>query len=446
MKILLNKSLIQKNDIIVVAVSGGIDSMVLLDQLNQIKTSMKLQLIVAHVNHAKRSASIEEYEFVKNTALKYHNDFEGTTLEKLPKSNFHTVSRSKRYEFFKQVCEKYHANKLALAHHLDDQTETVLMRIIRGTSFKGYGGIHESTKIDNIEVIRPLLNVSRNDIVKYQETNHLEYRHDSSNDLDDYTRNRFRHHVIPTIEKENKEYRSKFMQFTNYMQEANSLVEQMSASFMNDHVSSNNGTIIFNVGIFNTQNRIVKRDILKKSYDLLTNNSCEISFKQMNQLLSILESEKPNASMTLSNDWVAIRSYDTLTFAKQSKFYESLESIEMNQEGIYPFKDDIFTVSKTKPNINSGICLELWYNNLDFIFPITVRNRRDGDKIMTESGTKKLKDLFMDLKIPKALRDDVPVVIDSLGNILWIPGYRVSSDAKIGDQVLYIAYKRGKSC
>jgi tRNA(Ile)-lysidine synthase len=320
------------------------------------------------------------------------------------------------------------------------------MRIIRGTSFKGYGGIHESTKIDNIEVIRPLLNVSRNDIVKYQETNHLEYRHDSSNDLDDYTRNRFRHHVIPTIEKENKEYRSKFMQFTNYMQEANSLVEQMSASFMNDHVSSNNGTIIFNVGIFNTQNRIVKRDILKKSYDLLTNNSCEISFKQMNQLLSILESEKPNASMTLSNDWVAIRSYDTLTFAKQSKFYESLESIEMNQEGIYPFKDDIFTVSKTKPNINSGICLELWYNNLDFIFPITVRNRRDGDKIMTESGTKKLKDLFMDLKIPKALRDDVPVVIDSLGNILWIPGYRVSSDAKIGDQVLYIAYKRGKSC
>ena len=443
MTILLNKNLIQKNDIIVVAVSGGIDSMVLLDQLNRLKTSMKLKLIVAHVNHAKRSASVEEYEFVKNTAHKYQNEFEGTTLEKLPKANFHTVARSKRYEFFKQVCEKYHANKLALAHHLDDQTETVLMRIIRGTSFKGYGGIHESTTMDNIEIIRPLLNVSRNDIEKYLKANHLDYRHDSSNDLDDYTRNRFRHHVIPSIEKENKEYRSKFMQFTNYMQEANALVEQMSTSFMTDNVQTIDGAITFNIPLFNTQNRIVKRDILKRSYDLLTNNSSEISFKQMNQLLSIIESDKPNASVMLSNDWVAIRSYVTFSLEKQSINLNPLESIEMNQEGIYHFKGDIFTLSKTKPNINSGICLELWYNNLDFIFPITVRNRLDGDKIITESGTKKLKDLLMDLKIPKALRDHIPLVIDALGNILWIPGFRVSSVAKKGDQVIYIACKRG---
>lgn len=440
---LLNKNLIQKNDVIVVAVSGGIDSMVLLDQLNHLKTSMKLKLIVAHVNHGKRSASLEEYEFVKNTALKYNNDFEGITLEQLPKANFHTVARSKRYDFFKQVCEKYNAHKLALAHHLDDQAETVLMRMIRGTSFKGYGGIHESTKIDDLEIIRPLLNVSRSDIEKYQIKNQIEYRHDSSNDLDDYTRNRFRHHVLPTIEKENKEYRSKFMQFTNYMQEANALVEQMSSSFMTNHVQTTNGSVVFNIGLFNTQNRIVKRDILKKSFDLLTNNSCEISFKQMNQLLSILESDKPNASMTLSNEWVALRSYDTFTFCKQTVNVSHPLSIEIHQEGIYPFKDGIFTVSKTKPNINSGICLELWYNNLDFIFPITVRNRIDGDKIITESGTKKLKDLFIDLKIPKAFRDDVPVVTDALGNILWIPKYRVSSNAKNGDKTLYIAYKRG---
>ena len=446
MKILLNKKLINKDDIIVVAVSGGIDSMVLLDQLNQLKTSMKLTLIVAHVNHGKRNASAEEYEFVKNTALKYQNEFEGTTLEKLPKSNFHTVARSIRYHFFKQVCEKYHANKLALAHHLDDQTETVLMRIIRGTSFKGYGGIHESTMMDNIEIIRPLLNVSKDDIEQYQAINKIDYRHDSSNDLDDYTRNRFRHHVIPSIEKENKDYRQKFVQFTNYIQEANQLVEQMSQSFMNTSVKELEGVIRFSVVDFNTQNRIVKRDILKKSFDLLTQNSCELSFKQMNQLLSILESEKPNALMTISNDWVALRSYDTFTFSKQIELPTHIESIEINQEGIYQFKDSLFVVSKTKPNINSGKVLELWYNNLDFIFPMRVRNRIDGDKIMTESGTKKLKDIFIDLKIPKNDRDTLPLVIDTLGNILWIPGIRVSNVAKNGDKVIYIAYKRGPIC
>jgi len=446
MKIILNKALIAKNDVIVVAVSGGIDSMVLLNQLNHLKSSMKLKIIVAHVNHGKRLASNEEYEFVKQTALRYQNDFEGTTFEKLPKSNFHNIARSKRYEFFLSVCDKYQANKLALAHHLDDQAETVMMRLVRGTSFKGYAGMHESVEMDHIHIIRPLLNVSKEEIEKYQQTNQIEYRHDASNDLDDYTRNRFRHHVLPTLEKENKEYRSKFMQFTNYMQEANAFVEQMSDAFMASNIQKTNEIIAFSVAKFNTQNRIVKRDILKKSFDLLTQNTNELSYKQMNQLLTILESDKPNANMTISNTYIAVKSYDTFQFSRQTPKENQLETLQITSEGIWQFKDDIFTISRVKPNIISGICLELWYNNLDFIFPITVRNRTDGDKIMTASGTKKLKDLFIDLKLPMNERNSLPILLDASGNILWIPGIKFANITKNGDKVIYIAYRRGSIC
>ncbi len=446
MKIILNKALISKNDVIVVAVSGGIDSMVLLDQLNHLKTSMKLKIIVAHVNHGKRIASNDEYEFVKQSALRYQNEFEGTTFEKLPKSNFHTIARSKRYEFFRSVCEKYQANKLALAHHLDDQVETVMMRLVRGTSFKGYAGIHESVEMDHIQIIRPLLNISKETIESYQQVNHIDYRHDSSNDLDDYTRNRFRHHVLPTLEKENKEYRSKFMQFTNYMQEANTFVEQMSDAFITSSLKKGTDMISFSVGEFNTKPRIVKRDILKKSFDLLTQNTSELSYKQMNQLLIILESEKPNAKMKLLNTYIAIKSYDTFQFLKQTPKENGSEILQIPCEGVWQFRDGIFTISKAKPNINSGICLDLWYNNLDFIFPITVRNRMDGDKIITASGSKKLKDLFIDLKLPMNERNSLPVVLDASGNILWVPSIKIANITKNGDKVIYIAYRRGTSC
>ncbi len=446
MKIILNKKLISKNDVIVIAVSGGIDSMVLLHQLYLLKDSMNLTLIVAHINHGVREASDEEYEFVRKTTEKYQVIFEGTKLTDLPKTNFHDYARTRRYEFFHHICEKYHANKLALAHHLDDQAETILMRLVRGTSFKGYGGIYDSVKDKQIEIIRPLLEVSKETIKNYQEKYQIEYRHDASNDLDAYTRNRYRHHILPTIEKENKQYRSKFIQFTNYMHEANKLVEQMSDTFIRNHLIQRENTVLFPVSDFNQENRIVKRDILKKSYDILTKNTNEISYKQMNQLLDIIESEKPNAEMEISSEWIAVKSYDTFQMTKQTPLVPFLTEITINGEGEWNFGHDIFIVSSTKQNIISGICLELWYNNLDFIFPLTVRTRLEGDKIKTASGTKKIKDLFIDKKIPLNERNMIPIVTDVSNQIIWIPGVRIADHTKNGDKVIYITYKRGSSC
>jgi tRNA(Ile)-lysidine synthetase-like protein len=166
----------------------------------------------------------------------------------------------------------------------------------------------------------------------------------------------------------------------------------------------------------------------------------------MNQLLDILESDKPNAEMELSSGYLAQRSYDSFVMTINSPKETLSESILITHEGEWRYKDTIFTVSTNKPNIISGICLELWYNNLDLIFPLTVRNRVDGDKIITASGTKKIKDLFIDKKIPLKDRDSILIVTDANHQIIWIPEIRTASSIKNGDKVLYLTYKRGQSC
>jgi len=446
MGIIINRRLIAKNDTIIVACSGGVDSVVLLEQLNQLKDGFHLKLIVAHVNHAVRPASTEEYEFVRSLAALYGLEFEGTRLDKLPHAHFHEAARKRRYGFFLELAEKYQADKIALAHHADDQAETIAMRIARGSSFKGYGGIAESTFLKDVLIIRPMLKLSKSEIVNYQEEHFLSFRHDASNDEDEYTRNRFRHHVLPEIEKENKNYREKFGQFAEYMQEANHLIERLSDEFLQKKLHQDENHLTFSVGQFGRLDMIVRRDVLKKIYDLLTGDEDELSYKQTNQLLKIIESEKPHAKVSLSSGILASKSYDDFEFRHDLGTQEPAPVIKVDGFREVDFLKDTIIVASQKPNIINGICIELWYNNLDSILPLTIRTRVEGDKIKTSSGTKKIKDLFIDLKLPMTRRDSLPLIFGNDGTLLWIPGIKVAKSSKNGDKVLYIAYKRGTSC
>ncbi len=446
MATLINQRLLSKNDVIVVAVSGGIDSMVLLDLLCRLRTSLKLTIIVAHVNHGVREASVEEFEFVKAKAEAYHVPFEGIRLDPLPHTHFHEEARKRRYAFFLSVADKYRANKIALAHHADDQAETLLMRLTRGSSFKGYGGILESIREGDITYIRPLLNTTKKAIEAYQEEHGIGYRHDASNDADDYTRNRFRHHVMPAIEKESKPYRQKLNQFSKYMWEANDLISRLSDQFIREYTHNLDQTLQFSVAAFNHLDLIVRRDVLKKVFDTVAQDQHELSFIQSNELLKIIESPKPHASVSLADHITVSKSYDILEIKRLNEEPNALPTLVINGFGSWTFGTDGFTVTKDLPNIIDGICLELWYNNLDLIFPLSVRRRIDGDKIKIGNGTQKIKDLFIDLKVPMTKRDSLPLVVNSLGEVLWIPGIKISSSTKIGDNKLYVVYKRGSSC
>lgn len=443
MTLLINHRLIDPYDVVVVCVSGGIDSMVMLDQLNKLKKTYHLTLIVAHINHGIRKESDEEFEFVKQRAEAYGNAFEGLVIRKWPKTNFHDAARKKRYEFFLSVAKKHNASKIALAHHLDDQAETILMRLVRGTSFKGYSGIKASVSTSDCIFIRPLLKISRKTIETYQSSLNLPYRSDASNESDAYSRNRYRHHILPLVALENPNYLDKFEQFSTYIEEANDLVESLSNVFIDQHVIKRDNAITFSVEAFNHLSRIVKRDVLKRLTDRLTNDQVELSFKHMQQLLSILEGSKPHGDCVIRSPYRAERSYDTFRLYHFDSTIKTPDPITINSFGTFEFGDDTFVVCDTLPNNIHGIYLELWYNNLDLIFPLSLRLRQEGDRIRMKQGTKKVKDLFIDLKLPKSKRDRMPILVDSTDTIRWIPGVFKSPANLSGSNVLYIIYNRG---
>ncbi|MCR5307584.1 MAG: tRNA lysidine(34) synthetase TilS, partial [bacterium] len=194
------ENLIEKNETIVVGVSGGIDSMVLLNVLYD----LGYNIIIAHVNHNVRIESKDELIFVKKYAEERNIKFESTVLDKIEGTNFQDEARRLRYEFFFNVARKHNATKIATAHHLDDLLETILMRISRGSNLYGYGGIKPIINYSSFSIIRPLLCVNRQTIKEYQELKNIPYMEDNSNLKDKYTRNRYRHHIVPILVEENK--------------------------------------------------------------------------------------------------------------------------------------------------------------------------------------------------------------------------------------------------
>ena len=196
-------NLIANKDTIVVGVSGGPDSMALLDILYKLKDEYDINIVVAHVNHMIRKESEEEAIFVKKACEKYGLAFEykKINIENLAKENkksTETIGREERYAFFNEILKKYNANKIAVAHNLDDTVETTFMNLMRGSGINGLIGI----KYTNGNIIRPLLDVSRNIILEYCEDNSLNPKFDKTNFEPLYTRNKIRLELLPLIRKE----------------------------------------------------------------------------------------------------------------------------------------------------------------------------------------------------------------------------------------------------
>ncbi|MDE6142148.1 MAG: tRNA lysidine(34) synthetase TilS, partial [Bacilli bacterium] len=182
---------IPNNELVVVACSGGPDSMFLLNILHELGMSC----VVAHVNHKVRKESDEEFDFLKNYCEDLDIIFVGIELTDFSVGNFENYARNFRYDFFKKIVDKYESKYLFTAHHGDDLVETILMRLTRGSSLKGYAGFSSISQRDGYKLIRPLVYLDKETIENYNKENNIPYRIDYTNDSNDYTRNRYRHNV-----------------------------------------------------------------------------------------------------------------------------------------------------------------------------------------------------------------------------------------------------------
>ena len=285
----LKKLTLKEKDTVVVAVSGGPDSMALLHLLYQFRQTHPFTLVCAHVNHSKRKESEEEAIFVKNYCEERHILFEYLKVENWGNKNFHDEAHRRRYEFFEKVIKKYHASYLFTAHHGDDLMETILMRITRGSTMYGYRAFRPIEKRKDYTLVRPFLYQSKEDLLKYVHHYHIPYVIDESNTKDTYTRNRYRKVILPFLKKENPNVIEKFNEFSSlldeYEQYVQKQVQEKYDTIVNDHS--------IYVSEYQKQDSLIRKKILEQwLLNLYQDDIVQLTKRHIEELDYLLCSKK----------------------------------------------------------------------------------------------------------------------------------------------------------
>lgn len=417
-------SLIKDNSTVIVSCSGGPDSMALLSVVNNIKDKKNLKVICAHVNHKVRKESDYEAKMVEKYALENNDIFELYEINKYhDKVNFHEDARKIRYKFLNELKEKYNAEYLLTAHHGDDLTETILMRITRGSNIKGYIGFKEISSWEGITLIRPLIRKTKKSLIEYDNENNIPYEIDKTNFSDDYTRNRYRNNIIPLIKEENKNVHIKYLKLSEEIDRYYEYVKDRALDNYKKIINEDNS---INVDKLNKLPQLEKEVIISElivkyqMYDYLP-----ITDNLFTDMLNTLSSKKTNNIINLPNDYIFGKEYNKLVFKKITSIVETID-YTLDKDYIGEMFDIIFTNKFDKSN--NVIALD----SKEIVLPLKLRTRKDGDyiEVLNLNGKKKLNDIFIDKKVNRDLRNNYPILVDSNDTILWVPGLKKSKFAK----------------
>lgn len=416
---LLTECGIKYGDTVVAAISGGPDSMALLHMLIRLKRALDLELVCAHVNHnTGRKGQLEEQKYVEKYCKANGVIFETMTIDSYGDDNFENEARTKRYNFFENIIKRYEAKFLFTAHHGDDLMETILMRITRGASLKGYSGFSKVVDRGSYKIIRPLIELTKEDLIEYNEHYNIKYYIDKTNLEDIHTRNRYRKYIVPAFKMEDPNVNKKFLKFSKTLLEYNDYIDRQVKKKIKSIYIDN----VLNIPLFLKEEKLIQikiiNYILEQIYQddlmLITDRHSEIIYE-------VLTSNKANVKIHLPNNVQAIKSYDILTFGKikeKSKDYEMQISKIVN----LPNGKNIEVIEEARENTNFYCRL----SSSEVKLPLYVRSRKTGDKMTVKGmiGRKNVNDIFIDSKIPMEERDLWPVVVDSNENIVWLPGLK----------------------
>ncbi|WP_312251855.1 tRNA lysidine(34) synthetase TilS [Streptococcus parasuis] len=373
-----------KHKKVLVAVSGGLDSMNLFHLLYEYSKELGIELGLAHVNHGQREESVTEEKYLKQLTKDcevpfYLSRFEGIFSEE--------AARKWRYTFFAEVMEKEGYTALVTAHHADDQAETVLMRLIRGSRLRHLSAIKSIQPFASGELIRPLLSFHK---TEFEDLFHFE---DSSNTDLGYFRNRVRNNFIPQLKQENPKIDvalNHLADDTNYIYQAlRDLTKDISTT---DLVS------------FQQQTPAVQRVLVEEYLDNFPD--LQLSRSQFEQLIHILHSNK-NYYHILKNDYVLEKNYQNFRIYKIGpETYSQQKKIVIKSEGIFSYDSYIFSLNHPLKDAD-------WVIYFPTDEPILLRGRQAGDTILVNGITKKLRRWFIDNKIPQKIRQEAIIIEQS---------------------------------
>ena len=398
LKQLRQYTMVRDGDTVYCAVSGGADSMALLWGLYLLKDKLKIQLAAAHFNHGLRGAESDGDEaFVRDFCHRFEIPLTVGCGKITPgKKGLEAAARDARYAFFASL-----HGKIATAHTADDNAETLLMHLIRGTGLKGLGGIAPV----NGQILRPMLHITRQQVLEFLSEYHIAYREDSSNQTDDFLRNRVRHHVMPLLQKENPKISENLSATAQRLREDEAALSGLSQF-----------EILPDIETLRTMPQALRSRVLEAF--LIRCGAPEPNSAHIALAEALVFSEKPSAKATFPGGVVLSRRYDRL---EQIQSLPPLETIPLPKQGALDIPQLGLRII-TEP---AG-CLE----NSKTCFTVTpqgiihLRCRLEGDSIRLSGGTKSVKKLFADRKIPASQRLQVPIVADDRG-ILGIYGIGV---------------------
>ena len=410
-------NLIENNDTIVVGFSGGPDSVFLVEMLKKLQDFFKFKIYLVHINHLLRGEDADADEnfsydyakrnnleiFVKRTPIKEIAKKTGKTLEE--------VGREERYNFFSEIYNKVGANKIATAHNKDDQIETFLFRLVRGTSLQGLEGI----KLKYNNIIRPISEIYKKDILKYLNKNEIQYKIDKTNFENEFTRNSIRLDLIPFIEKRyNIKFKDKLFSLIEEIRENN----KKNFLDLDEYVDEKNRLTLEKIktlSLFERKNLLVH---------FLNKKNIKINRNKIDEINSLIKSDGTK-KIDLDLNFRIVKDYHHLYIEKKEEETVSclngILQLKIPSETYFDkYKIKVeFVENKEKTKYKNQYLLYAMNNDI-----IEIRYRKEGDRILLgENHSKKLKEVLINQKVPRDVRDRIPIFLYK-NNIFWIYGIK----------------------
>ncbi len=435
--------LLEKGDRVIVGVSAGVDSMVLLHLLNALRQDYSLSLIIAHLNHGLRpvesgiEADLVQKESVRLGLPFEYRQFNVKAIQESGGFSLQDAARRVRFQFFHDLCDKYGGGKIALGHHADDQVETILMMLMRGSGLKGLKGM---LPIREGKVIRPLLEVWREEVEWFARENSIAYLTDSSNIKQDYLRNRLRLNLIPLIERDYQTgFRQAVLRTSTLLREENDFIEQEAGKVYQKITYKSRGEIGFVFSTYQSLHPAIQWRILQKILEEMEAGLSrdESGWSDVNLIYRRLQQPQASLLLELTHGLCLEKRYDTVLLRRGRPKTILPFEVELNIPGQTFLKEierEVVVEERdwdgSEPIHESRNVAFLDYEQVHP--PLKIRNFRPGDRFhpLGAEGTQKLKEFFIDHKIPKMERANIPLLVSG-EMIAWIAGYRIDERFKV---------------
>jgi tRNA(Ile)-lysidine synthase len=437
-----NHHMLSAGDKVIAACSGGPDSLALVHILMRLRSEYDFCIFVAHVDHMLRGGeSAEDARFVakfckENGLHCYQAAVNVPAFMRESGLCAEEAARNLRYQFLYEAAKEAGCAKIATGHHQDDQAETVLLHLLRGA---GSGGIRGMRPV-NGAIIRPLLAVTRNEINDYCSQHRLCVRHDSTNSTTEYLRNRIRLQLLPLLETTyNPEIKSALLRTACIVGEENDFIRGEAGKLWDSAAVCDRDKIRLFIEPVKNSHVAVQREIFRLAIEKKQGNLRGISFDHVEKLIQMLQRGRVGALFVLPGGTVVRRGYREMLIG------ENPAGMSESPSGIHPpgyllnipgttwvpeLAIEIAAQISHAPQVNSKTAAMFDWEQVQF--PLYVRTRTVGDRFWPNGldGSKKLKEFFIDSKIPQEIRDTIPLVCDREG-ILWVAGYRHSGRARV---------------